>query len=79
MSSLIAKAKIMIPEVEASTLIKIVAGVCLHAISSEGTWLKDFNIEESNQIQDLYTHSKGATFSLAIASYNLDNCLTDLN
>ena len=69
----------MIPEVEATMLIKSVAVVRLQVISSEGTWLKDFNIEESNQKQDLNAHSLGATFSLAITSYNLDNYLTDLN
>lgn len=80
MSSFIAKAKIMIPEVEASMLVKGTAGVRAQAMSAEGTLLMDFNIErEGNQIHVLNAPSPGATSSLAIASYILDNYLTDLN
>jgi L-2-hydroxyglutarate oxidase len=70
MSSFIAKAKIMIPEVEANMLVKGTAGVRAQAMSAEGTLLMDFNIErEGNQIHVLNAPSPGATSSLAIASY----------
>jgi L-2-hydroxyglutarate oxidase len=79
-SSFIAKAKIMIPEVEANMLVKGTAGVRAQAMSAEGILLMDFNIErEGNQIHVLNAPSPGATSSLAIASYILDNYLTDLN
>ena len=79
-SSFIAKAKIMIPEVEANMLVKGTAGVRAQAMSVEGILLMDFNIErEGNQIHVLNAPSPGATSSLAIASYILDNYLTDLN
>jgi (S)-2-hydroxyglutarate dehydrogenase len=80
MSSFIAKAKIMIPEVEANMLVKGTAGVRAQAMSAEGTLLMDFNIErEGNQIHLLNAPSPGATSSLAIASYIIDNYLKDLN
>jgi L-2-hydroxyglutarate oxidase len=80
MSSFIAKAKIMIPEVEANMLVKGTAGVRAQAMSAEGTLLMDFNIErEGNQIHVLNAPSPGATSSLAIASYILDNYFIDLN
>jgi L-2-hydroxyglutarate oxidase len=80
MSSFIAKAKIMIPEVEANMLVKGTAGVRAQAMSAEGTLLMDFSIErEGNQIHVLNAPSPGATSSLAIASYILDNYLEDLN
>lgn len=80
MSSFIAKAKIMIPEVEASMLVKGSAGVRAQAMSPEGTLLMDFNIErEGNQVHVLNAPSPGATSSLAIASYIISNYLTDLN
>ena len=79
-SSFIAKAKIMIPEVEANMLVKGTAGVRAQAMSAEGILLMDFYIErEGNQIHVLNAPSPGATSSLAIASYILDNYLTDLN
>ena len=79
-SSFIAKAKIMIPGVESNMLVKGTAGVRAQAMSSAGTLLMDFNIErEGNQIHVLNAPSPGATSSLAIANYILDNYLTDLN
>lgn len=79
MSSFIAKAKIMIPEVEASMLVKGTAGVRAQAMSSEGTLLMDFNIErEGNQIHVLNAPSPGATASFAIAEHVLNNFLTDI-
>jgi L-2-hydroxyglutarate oxidase len=80
MSSFIAKAKIMIPEVEASMLVKGTAGVRAQAMDSKGILLMDFNIERyGNQVHVLNAPSPGATSSLAISSYILDNYLTDLN
>lgn len=79
-SSFIAKAKIMIPEIEASMLVKGSAGVRAQAMDPEGKLLMDFNIErEGNQVHVLNAPSPGATSSLAIASYIIDNYLTDLN
>ena len=80
MSSFIAKAKVMIPEVEANMLEKGTSGVRAQAISAEGTLLMDFNIErKGNQIHVLNAPSPGATSSLAIAGFIINNYLTDLN
>lgn len=80
MSAFIAKAKGMIPEVEADMLVKGTAGVRAQAMSAEGTLLMDFSIErKGNQIHVLNAPSPGATSSLSIASYILHNYLTDLN
>jgi L-2-hydroxyglutarate oxidase len=80
MSSFIAKAKIMIPEVEAGMLVKGTAGVRAQAMDPSGKLLMDFNIErDGNQVHVLNAPSPGATSSLAIASYILDNYLTDIN
>ena len=80
MSSFIAKAKIMIPEVEASMLVKGSAGVRAQAMDPGGKLLMDFNIErDGNQVHVLNAPSPGATSSLAIASFILDNYLTDIN
>jgi L-2-hydroxyglutarate oxidase len=70
----------MIPEVEASMLEKGSAGVRAKAMDPWGKLLKDFNVErEGNQVHVLNAPSPGATSSLAIASYIIDNYLTDLN
>jgi L-2-hydroxyglutarate oxidase len=80
MASFIAKAKVMIPEVEASMLEKGSAGVRAQAMDPYGKLLMDFNVErEGNQVHVLNAPSPGATSSLAIASYIIDNYLTDLN
>jgi L-2-hydroxyglutarate oxidase len=80
MTSFIAKAKIMIPDVDASMLVKGSAGVRAQAMNPEGKLLMDFNIErEGNQVHVLNAPSPGATSSLAIASYIIDNYLTDIN
>ena len=80
MSSFIAKAKVMIPEVEASMLVKGSAGVRAQAMDPSGKLLMDFNVErEGNQVHILNAPSPGATSSLAIANYIIDNYLTDLN
>jgi len=80
MASFISKAKVMIPEVEASMLEKGSAGVRAQAMDPSGKLLMDFNVErEGNQIHVLNAPSPGATSSLAIASYIIDNYLTNLN
>jgi (S)-2-hydroxyglutarate dehydrogenase len=79
MASFIAKAKVMIPEVEASMLVKGSAGVRAQAMDPAGKLLMDFNVErEGNQVHVLNAPSPGATSSLAIASYIIENYLTDL-
>jgi len=73
MSSFIAKAKIMIPEVDASMLVKGSAGVRAQAMDPGGKLLMDFNIErDGNQVHVLNAPSPGATASLAIASHVID-------
>jgi L-2-hydroxyglutarate oxidase len=80
MASFIAKAKVMIPEVEASMLVKGSAGVRAQAMDPSGKLLMDFNVErEANQVHVLNAPSPGATSSLAIASYVINNYLTDLD
>ena len=80
MASFIAKAKVMIPDVEASMLVKGSAGVRAQAMDPSGKLLMDFNVErEGNQVHVLNAPSPGATASLAIASYVINNYLTDLN
>lgn len=80
MSSFIAKAKVMIPDVESNMLQKGSAGVRAQAMDVDGKLLMDFKIERvGNQIHVLNAPSPGATSSLAIASYIIDNYLTDLN
>jgi L-2-hydroxyglutarate oxidase len=70
----------MIQEVEASILVKGTAGVRAQAMDPSGKLLMDFNIErDGNQVHVLNAPSPGATSSLAIASYILDNYLTDIN
>jgi (S)-2-hydroxyglutarate dehydrogenase len=80
MNSFINKAKVLIPEIEAHMLVKGSAGVRAQAMNDQGKLLMDFNIErEGNQIHVLNAPSPGATSSLAIASFILQNYLTDLN
>lgn len=79
MAAFIAKAKAMIPDVEAHMLVKGSAGVRAQALSESGQLLMDFNIlREGNQIHVLNAPSPGATSSLAIASYILEHYLDDL-
>lgn len=80
MSSFIAKARAMMPELDASMLVKGTAGVRAQAMDTQGKLLMDFNIERTgNQIHVLNAPSPGATSSLAIASYIIDHYLDDLN
>ncbi len=80
MSSFIAKAKALIPEINESMLVKGTAGVRAQAMDPQGNLIMDFRImRDQNQVHVLNAPSPGATCSLAIASYILDNYLTDLN
>jgi L-2-hydroxyglutarate oxidase len=74
LSSFLKKAKKMIPDVDASMFVKGTAGVRAQAMSKEGELIMDFRIERvGNQIHVLNAPSPGATASLAIADYVLDN------
>ena len=68
------KAKKLIPDIDASMFIKGTAGVRAQAMDTNGKLLMDFNIiREKNQIHVLNASSPGATASLAIADYIIDN------
>lgn len=78
--SFIAKAKVMIPDVEAYMLEKGSAGVRAQAMDSDGKLLMDFNvIREGHQVHVLNAPSPGATSSLAIGTYIVKNYLNDSN
>ena len=68
------KAKKLIPDIDASMFIKGTAGVRAQAMDTNGKLLMDFNIiREKNQIHVLNAPSPGATASLAIADYIIEN------
>jgi L-2-hydroxyglutarate oxidase len=68
------KAKKLIPDIDASMFIKGTAGVRAQAMDADGKLLMDFNIiREKNQIHVLNAPSPGATASLAIADYIIEN------
>jgi L-2-hydroxyglutarate oxidase len=72
--SFLKKAKKLIPDIDASMFIKGTAGVRAQAMDAKGTLLMDFNIiREKNQIHVLNAPSPGATASLAIADYIIEN------
>ena len=74
MKDFIAKAQKMIPDLDASMFEKGPAGVRAQAISPEGKLQMDFNIiREGRQIHVLNAPSPGATASLAIADYIIEN------
>lgn len=76
----ISKAKTLIPEVEDYMLEKGTAGVRAQALDVQGNLLMDFSVERvSNQIHVLNAPSPGATASLAIANYIINNYLPDLH
>ncbi|WP_025665450.1 L-2-hydroxyglutarate oxidase [Aquimarina megaterium] len=78
-SAFIAKAKKMIPEVNADMFVKGNAGVRAQAISPSGELIMDFNIiRKDRQVHVLNAPSPGATASLAIASYIIDQYLKEL-
>ena len=70
----IGKAKKMLPDVNSNMFTKGTAGVRAQAMDSNGNLLMDFNIiKEKNQIHILNAPSPGATASLAIADYIIEN------
>jgi (S)-2-hydroxyglutarate dehydrogenase len=76
MKDFIAKAQKMIPDIDASMLEAGPAGIRAQAISQEGKLQMDFNvIRKGRQIHVLNAPSPGATASLAIASYLINNYL----
>jgi L-2-hydroxyglutarate oxidase len=78
MKDFISKAQKMIPDVNASMLERGPAGVRALAISPEGTLQMDFNIiQKGRQVHVLNAPSPGATASLAIASYIIENHLSN--
>ena len=78
MKDFISKAQKMIPDVNASMLERGPAGVRAQAISPEGTLQMDFNIiQKGRQVHVLNAPSPGATASLAIASYIIENHLSN--
>lgn len=74
-SAFVAKSKKLIPEVEEYMFVKGgTAGVRAQAISPQGELIMDFNIiKENNQIHVLNAPSPGATASLSIAKYIIQN------
>jgi L-2-hydroxyglutarate oxidase len=80
MKSFIRKAKSLIPEINEDMLTKGNAGVRAQALDRDGRLMMDFRIERvGNQIHVLNAPSPGATASLSIAGYIIQNYLTDLN
>ena len=74
-SAFVAKSKKLIPDVEEHMFVKGgTAGVRAQAISPKGDLIMDFNIiKENNQIHVLNAPSPGATASLSIAKYIIQN------
>jgi len=74
----ISKAKVMIPGIEDYMLEKGTAGVRAQAVDRGGNLLMDFRvIRKGNQIHVLNAPSPGATASLAIANYVIENHLPE--
>jgi L-2-hydroxyglutarate oxidase len=70
------KAKKLVPDIKADMFTKGTAGVRAQAMAQSGKLMMDFNIvREGNQIHILNAPSPGATASLAIADYILDEYL----
>ena len=73
-SSFINKAKKMMPDINKSMLTKGTSGVRAQALNPEGELLMDFRVEKiKNQIHILNAPSPGATASLSIANYLINN------
>ena len=74
MSEFVKKAQKLIPDTNSSMFEKGTAGVRAQAMNNDGDLLMDFNIiKENNQIHILNAPSPGATASLSIADYIIDN------
>lgn len=75
-SSFLDKAKKLIPEIDSSMFVKGTSGVRAQAMDVTGKLLMDFNVlRDGNQIHILNAPSPGATASLAIADYILNEYL----
>ncbi len=73
-SEFLKKAKKLIPDIDETMFVKGTAGVRAQAMDENGKLLMDFNIiREKNQIHVLNAPSPGATASLAIAAYIIEN------
>jgi L-2-hydroxyglutarate oxidase len=76
--SFIEKAKKMMPDIDSSMLKKGGAGVRAQALDPKGNLLMDFRVEKfENQIHVLNAPSPGATASLAIANYIINNYINN--
>lgn len=76
LSSFVNKAKKLIPEIKSEMLEKGNAGVRAQAMEPNGDLIMDFRIiNENNQIHVLNAPSPGATASLSIANYIINNHL----
>lgn len=74
MQSFVKKGQKLVPELRKEHLVKGTAGVRAQALSPEGELLMDFNIQKrGRQVHVLNAPSPGATASLAIAQYIVDN------
>ena len=70
------KAKALVPDIKAGMFTKGTAGFRAQAMAKSGKLMMDFNIvREGNQIHILNAPSPGATASLAIADYIIDEYL----
>ena len=70
----IKKAQLLVPEINSSMIEKGTAGVRAQAMSDEGELIMDFKIiKDDNQIHVISAPSPGATASLAIADYIIEN------
>ena len=70
--------KIILPDIDSSMLKKGGAGVRAQALDPKGNLLMDFRIEKfENQIHVLNAPSPGATASLAIANYIINNYINN--
>lgn len=77
-SSFLEKAKRLIPDIELNMIEKGVAGVRAQAMDNQGNLIMDFRIrKEGNQIHVLNAPSPGATSSLAIADYVIENYINN--
>lgn len=75
-SAFVEKAKKLIPDINSSHFEKGTAGVRAQAMNSEGKLLMDFNvIREGRQVHVLNAPSPGATASLSIADYVIEQYL----
>ena len=75
--SFVKKAQMLIPEIEQNMITKGNAGVRAQAMDDKGNLIMDFKIErKNNQVHLLNAPSPGATASLAIADYVIDNYIS---